>query len=127
MKMIVDAAVVLDFLIGKDSVVSKFKLAEELFITIFDYSLLIAGVYKTQNVSHNLYVIKEFIKQNMEILFFEKKEAMAYAKLKIDYPDIDDIILMKASIIQTNSLPFFTYNDIYENIKKIKLIKDRSG
>ncbi|GAB6073574.1 PIN domain-containing protein [Nautilia lithotrophica] len=124
MKMIVDAAVVLDFLIGKDKVVSKFKLAEELFVTIFDYSLLIAGVYKTQNINHNLYIVKEFIKQNMEILYFEKKEAMAYAKLKIDYPDIDDIILMKASIIQTNSLPFFTYNSIYEKIKKIKLLKD---
>jgi predicted nucleic acid-binding protein len=124
MKMIVDAAVVLDFLIGKEKVVSKFKLAEELFITIFDYSLLIAGVYKTQNVSHNLYIIKEFIKQNMQILGFEKKEALVFAKLKIDYPEIDDIILMKASIIQTNSLSFFTYDSIYERIKKIKLIKE---
>jgi predicted nucleic acid-binding protein len=123
MRMIVDAAVVLDFLIGKDKVVSKFKLAEELFVTIFDYSLLLAGVYKTQNVSHNQYIIKEFIKQNMQILNFEKKEALVFAKLKVDYPEIDDIILMKSSIIQTNSLPFYTYNGIYEKIKKVKIVK----
>ncbi|AZV46639.1 hypothetical protein C3L23_04920 [Nautilia sp. PV-1] len=122
MKMIVDAAVVLDFLIGKDKVVSKFTLAEQLYITIFDYSLLIAEIYKTHNVNHNLYIIKEFIKRNMEILPFEKKEALTFAKLKIDYPDIDDIILLKSSILQTNSLPFYTNNEIYKKIKKIKLI-----
>jgi len=123
MKLIVDASLAVDFLEGRESAVSKFKLAEELYITIFDYSLLIAGVYKTSNESHNLYIIKEFIKQNLEILPFEKKEALVFAKLKVDYPDIDDIILMKSSIIITNSLPFYTNNDIYEKIKKIKLIK----
>jgi len=125
MKMVVDAEVVLDFLSGKKSVVCKFKLAEELFITIFDYALLIAGSYKTQNVTHNLYIIKEFIKQNMEILPFEKKEANVYAKLKVDYPEIKDILLMKAAILQTNSLPFFTYDETFLKIKKIKLIGEK--
>jgi hypothetical protein len=122
MKMAVDAEKVLDFLAGRQDTVSKFKQAEEIFITIFDYAFLAAGVYTTQNVNHNIYIIKEFVKQNMEILYFEKKEALAFAKLKADYPGIDNTALMKCAILQTNSLPFYTDVEIYGKIKKIKLI-----
>jgi len=121
MNLVIDAEVVLDFLEGDQKTVSILKLAEKLYITIFDYSLLLAGTYKTQNHNHNLYIIREFIKQNIDVLMFEKKEAQVFAKLKNDYPDIDNIVLMKCAILQVNSLAFFTKNDIYKNIKKIKL------
>jgi len=126
MKMVVEAQKVLDFLAGNMAVVTKFKLAEKLYITIFDYSYLLAGVYMTQNINHNLYIIKQFVSQNMEILYYEQKEANLFAKLKSVYNDVDDLILMKCAILQTNSLPIYTDKPIYEKIKKIKIIKEEN-
>jgi predicted nucleic acid-binding protein len=120
MKMIFSKEAILDFLEGKKETVDIFLKTNERYITIFDYSILLSGAYKTENINHNLYIIKKFIKENFEILEYTTKEANVFAQLRIKY-QTETIYLLNASVIINNKIKYFTSNSsIYEKIKELK-------
>ncbi len=121
MKIIIDPQNVLNFLEGKEKIIGTVLNANERFITIFDYSLLISGIFNTENQNHNLYIIKKFIKENFEILEFSRKEAEIFAKLKNRYNHVGELILLNSSIIINNKIKYFTTNlEKYNEIKELK-------
>jgi hypothetical protein len=120
MKIAIDALNVLNFLEGKEETIKTILQTEERYITIFDYSLLLSGVYNTENQSHNLYIIKKFIKENLDILEYTVKEAEIFAKLKIKYKNLENMSLMNASIIINNKIKYYTASLIYYEIKELK-------
>lgn len=122
MRIMTDGKVILDFIAGNDYVISKFTLAEKIYTTVFDYALLMAGAYITQNTNHNLYIVKEFIKENVDILYFEKKEANTFARLKAKYLNFNELKLIKASVAITENLFFLTYDTEYKTVKELKII-----
>jgi predicted nucleic acid-binding protein len=120
-KIIIDPQNVLNFLEGKEKIIGTVLNANERFITIFDYSLLISGIFNTENQNHNLYIIKKFIKENFEILEFSRKEAEIFAKLKNRYNHVGELILLNSSIIINNKIKYFTTNlEKYNEIKELK-------
>jgi predicted nucleic acid-binding protein len=120
MKLIIDSKNILDFFEGKEKIISTVLNANERFITIYDYSLLLCGIFNTENQNHNFYIIKKFINENFEILEFSKHEAEIFAKLKNKYNHLENIVLLNASIIINNKIVYFTASKEYKEIKELK-------
>ena len=119
MKIIVDSGYILSFLEGNDKAVSVILHADERFVTIFDYALLLSAAEKTENPNHNIYIIKRFIHENFEVLEFSMKEVNTFAKLKSKY-NISDIVLLNASIIINSKIKYLTLKSEYFSIKEMK-------
>jgi len=124
MYLLVDSPIIIEFLKGNNKVVDIFLKAEKLYISVFDYSMLMAGIYNSEKINHNLYIIKNLIKENFEIINFERKEAECFGKLKLKYPNVKNMWLMNISIAKIYNLTLFTMNENYHslNVKGLKII-----
>jgi len=127
MNLMLDFDVLVEFLHGNSKMSDLILKAENCYVSIFDYSLLLAGANNSLNIVHNLYLVKEFIKENFEIIDFTKKEAYAFGRLKVKYKFIDMCLLYNASIALTHKFVVMSYNNEYEKIKELKtlILKDK--
>ena len=123
MKVLIDAETILGFLAGDEKIGKIILKFDETAVSVFDYSFLIAGAENSLNISHNLYLIKEFISENFEMLEYTRKEANVFARLKRKYKDADGFVLLNASIALTHKLTLITVGDKYDIIKELKIIK----
>ncbi|WP_456489114.1 PIN domain-containing protein [Caminibacter pacificus] len=115
----IDYEIAVLFLSGSEKIGKILLNYDELYISVFDYSFLLAGAESSKNVSHNLYLIKEFINENVEIIDFTKKEANAFARIKTKY-ELDNMVLLNASLALSRKLKILTADESYTKIKELK-------
>lgn len=124
--MIIDSDILIYFLKGDERVtklVSSIK-KDELFTTRINYTELLYGAYNSQRVDKNLAIIKDFL-SNFNILEFDEKSSLVFAKIKAQLKQqgniIADMDLMIASIAISNNQILFTNNlKHFTRIEKLK-------
>ncbi len=115
MKYIVDTDILIYFFKNNKNVVERFSKinAEDIFITIINYTELLFGAYNSVRVEQNLKKFKSFL-EDINILDFDKAAAEKFAQLKTKLKQegnlIEDLDLMIASICLVNNFVLVTNN-----------------